>query len=101
MKNDNDAQPRHDGLRLEPDAHGQAALLLVESLMHSLVDCGRLTAEEARTAVRIASDAKREIAADVGESRKRMEQSLALLAAIERSFTAYAASDGAKPSPPK
>ncbi len=70
----------------EPDAHGQAALLLAESILHALVERGVMTTSEAALAVRVAAEVKRDVAAAIGESKRRMEASLALLAAIEASF---------------
>lgn len=75
--------------RGEPDAYGQAALLLVESLLHTLVERGVLTPQDIVSTVQVASDVKRDLAESTGESRERMKQSLGLLAAIERSFVAY------------
>jgi len=70
----------------EPDAHGQAALLLAESILHTLVENRTLTAAEAAAAVATAAEVKAEIAPLMGESRERMEASLTLLSKIERSF---------------
>ena len=71
--------PRRD----EPDAHGQAALLLAESL---LVEAKALTRDQALAAVRAAVSVKQERAAAEGESETRMRQSLRLLDGIERSM---------------
>lgn len=77
------------GVHGEPDAHGQAALLLVESLLHTMVERGVLTPHDILSTVQVAAEVKRDLAESTGESRERMEQSLGLLAAIERSFVAY------------
>lgn len=69
-----------------PDAHGQAALLLLESLIHGLVARSVISAREAIEIVEIAAEVKSEKAADMGDSPARMRQSLALLAAIGRTF---------------
>lgn len=74
--------------RVEPDAHGQAALLLAESILHALVEANAFTVAEAIDVIRIASDVKVEVANLTGESEGRMRQSLGLLAGIERSLTA-------------
>lgn len=73
----------------EPDAHGQAALLLVESLLHALVEKGALSAVEAMAALRTACEVKVEVAEMIGESNARMQASLDLLARIEGSFATY------------
>lgn len=44
-----------------PDRHGQAALLLIESLIHSLIARAALTVEEAIETIEVAADAEREI----------------------------------------
>ncbi len=73
---------------VEPDAHGQAALLLAESILHILVDSSVLTNAEAMTVVSAASEIKREVATAAGESIGRMQQSLDLLSHISASFRA-------------
>jgi hypothetical protein len=73
---------------VEPDAHGQAALLLTESLIHALVDNATLTAAEAVDVVTIAAKVKLEVAREAGESQGRMRESLALLSKIMNSFAA-------------
>jgi len=70
----------------EPDAHGQAALLLAESTLHTLVENHTLTRADAAATVRTAAEVKAEIAPLMGESRQRMEASLALLGKIEDGF---------------
>lgn len=72
----------------EPDAHGQAALLLAESILHALVDSGTLTNREAITVVRTAAEVKLEVATAEGESTVRMNESLDLLARMANSFEA-------------
>lgn len=69
-----------------PDAHGQAALLLAESMLHALVEAGRLTRGQALDAVRTAVEVKEEVAEEAGESNTRMRASLDLLHAIEHSL---------------
>jgi hypothetical protein len=70
----------------DPDAFGQAAMLLVESLIHGLVARNALSIEEAIEVVTVAMDAKVEIAADLGESDDTKDRSLALLSAIRTSL---------------
>ena len=73
---------------VEPDAHGQAALLLTESLIHSLVDKRLLTIPEAMEVIEVAADVKFEVATAAGESKARMEESLELLHKMCVSFEA-------------
>lgn len=70
----------------EPDAHGQAALLLAESILHSLIERDVLTSPQAAAVVESAAEVKVEVAMLAGESRKRMEESLALLSKISISL---------------
>ena len=72
--------------RHEPDAHGQAGLLLAESILHTLLDAKVLTLDQAVDAVQTASEVKVEVAEEMGESRANMRQSISLLAAIGRSL---------------
>lgn len=50
-----------------PDPHGQAALLLVESLIHGLIGNSVLSVREAATVVEVARDAQAGLA-DAGRS---------------------------------
>lgn len=70
----------------EPDAHGQAALLLAESILHTLIENSVLTVQQAIAVVQTASEVKEEVAEAGGESNARMEASLALLEAISTSL---------------
>ena len=72
--------------RGEPDAHGQAALLLAEAILHALVEKGTLTIAEAIAVTSTAAEIKVEVAELAHESRARMERSLSLLAAISLSL---------------
>jgi hypothetical protein len=58
--------PVDDGPELpavrEPDAHGQAALLLTESLIHTLVENSAITNAQAIDLIRIAAEVKVEVA---------------------------------------
>lgn len=68
-----------DGIRItpattEPDAHGQAALLLAESVLHPLVENRTLTPAEAVDAIRTAAEVKVEAAVAAGESERRMQR---------------------------
>jgi hypothetical protein len=81
-------EPRPAPPVAEPDAHGQAALLLTESLIHMLVEHKRLTNAQAVEVVHTAAVVKVEVAEAAGESRSRMLESLALLSRMEDSFQA-------------
>ena len=86
QSNDNEAFTRvpRSG---DPDPFGQAALLLVESLIHGLVASSTITLENAVDIVTVAIDVKDEIAADLGDSPKTKDKSLELLAAIKASLS--------------
>ncbi|WP_380872423.1 hypothetical protein ACFB49_33600 [Sphingomonas sp. DBB INV C78] len=83
--NDNGEQ-RDDRNRLEPDAHGQAALLLVESLIHSLVARSIISVADAIEIVEVAADVESDFAADAGEPSTNVSPSLALLNALGSSL---------------
>jgi hypothetical protein len=70
----------------EPDAHGQAALLLAESILHALVESATLSNPEAIEIVKMAAEVKVEVATEAGESVGRMNESLELLSRITASF---------------
>lgn len=55
-------------VRVEPDAHGQAAFLLAESILHVLVEKDLLTTGEA--VVHTACEVKVEVALAAGESKR-------------------------------
>ena len=60
--------------KIEPDAHGQAALLLAESLIHMLVDHRILSLDQAVEVIQIAAEVTAEAAAAAGESKARMNE---------------------------
>lgn len=96
MQDDTDAGSpgdRSSHRRPEPDAYGQAALLLSESILHALIDAGTLTLAQANDAVRIACELKAELAEELGESGDRMRQSLGLLSGIGLSLAVQDRSD--------
>lgn len=76
--------------QLEPDAHGQAALLLAESILHALVETKTFTLEGALSVIETTCEVKVEVAEEAGESAQRMQESLHLLRAISKSFAADA-----------
>ena len=65
-------------LSSEPDAHGQAALLLAESILHALVESKTLSLEGALSVISTTCEVKVEVAALSGESHGRMVESLQL-----------------------
>ena len=83
--NDNETYPA-SAQAPEPDAHGQAAMLLVESLVHGLVGRSVISVADAVEIVEIAAEVKAEIAADLPESPETMRRSLDMLAAIRDSL---------------
>ena len=70
----------------KPDAQGQAALLLIESLIHSLIDNGALTKAQAIEAIESASEVKEESASENKESKTVLRRSLALLEQMQISI---------------
>lgn len=69
-----------------PDPYGQAALLLVESLIHGLVARDVICVNDAVEVVEIATEVKAQIAADLGDSPATMRKSLAILESISTSL---------------
>ena len=86
ISNDNDAG-RAQALSREPDAHGQAAFLLTESLLHSLIARDVITVKDAVEVVEVAAEVKEAIAEDLGDSPATMRMSLALLGSIRSSLS--------------
>jgi hypothetical protein len=70
----------------EPDAHGQAALMLVESILHALVEARTITSEGALSIVESAQEVEEEIGKDQGNSRDAITQSRHLLGRMATSF---------------
>ena len=71
-----------------PDAHGQAGLLLAESILHSLVASGSWTTAQAVEAIEVAADVKLDMVGT--EPNETIRHSLALLAGIASSLKADA-----------
>lgn len=69
-----------------PDAHGQAAMLLVESLIHGLIEQHIITVARAVEIVDTAAEVKAEKADDLGDSPANLMESLKLLEAISFSL---------------
>lgn len=70
----------------EPDAHGQAALLLAESILHALVETKILTVDGALSVIETTCEVKHEVAEQTGESEGRLQESLKLLKDISATF---------------
>lgn len=81
-ENSSDAQPPLQ----EPDAHGQAALLFTEGLLHMLVERSVLTVADAVEVLQTAAEVKIQVATHAGESKERMQASMDLLFRISDSF---------------
>jgi hypothetical protein len=73
----------------QPDAQGQAALLLIESLIHSLLDNGALTKPQALEAIESAMQVKGESASEEKEPTKTLKKSLRLLTSMQNSIQAH------------
>jgi hypothetical protein len=83
-----------------PDPHGQAALLLVESLLHGLIARSLIRTEDAVEIVEIAAEVKVEIGLTESEPQEVAAASLRLLAAISTSLASDLPTDPAtKPGP--
>jgi hypothetical protein len=61
-----------------PNAHGEAALLIVESLLHILIERWILPVEDAVAALQTAIEVKTVNGVEAGEPRERMQASLDL-----------------------
>jgi hypothetical protein len=88
--NDFPPQSENAGRRDEPDAHGQAALLLAESILHALVESKTMSLAAALSVIQTTCEVKVEVAEREGESSRRMHESLGLLMAMSNSFAADA-----------
>jgi hypothetical protein len=69
-----------------PDAHGQAAMLLTESLLHGLIARKVISVPDAIEMIEIAADTKKDVAAEMGESPAKLDKSLSILNAVRRSI---------------
>lgn len=85
LTNDNHASPTETG-RPDPDAHGQAAMLLVESLIHGLVSRSVISTQDAVDIVDTAAEVKAEMAIDIGEAPETLLRSLSLIESIGNSL---------------
>ena len=84
--NDNEAARALKVALPEPDAHGQAAMLLCESILHGLIARSIISVADAVEIVGVAADVNEEIAAELGDSRATKHRSLDLLGAIQKSL---------------
>lgn len=82
--NDNDSATR--GATFPPDVHGQAALLLVESLIHGLCENSTLSTGEAVEITERAASVQAEKAEAADGAGEPMWQSHALLSSIATSL---------------
>lgn len=83
LSNDNtESPPNPEG----SDTHGQAALLLVESLIHGLVARKVIGVAEAVEIVDVAAEVKADTAAELGDPPSNMRRSLAILNSIRTSL---------------
>ncbi len=78
---------RSSGPSIGPDAHGQAALLLVESLLLELIERGVLSARDAIGVTLDASEVKNAVAHDGDESIEVANHSLLLIEKIAASLS--------------
>lgn len=85
--NDNDSPTRGTFPQVQ-DAHGQAALLLVESLIHGLREQSVLSASQAVAIVERAVEVQAELAASANGAAAPMWRSHSLLSSIARSLRA-------------
>jgi len=81
ISNDNAVLPRR-----EPDAHGQAAMLLVESLIHGLIEREVLSVSDAVDIIQLAAEVKSDVGPDLGDSPENLQKSINLLQAISASL---------------
>lgn len=84
----------------EPLAQGQAALLLLEALIHGLLDNGTLTKEQAVDAIASATAVKEESAALQKEPADRLRHSIMLLKNMQASIEAHSGTYGTPAPPP-
>jgi hypothetical protein len=84
--NDND-HPRAGQRADPPDAHGQAAMLLVESLLHGLIARSVISLADAVEIVETAAEVKEEIAFELGDDAQTRQTSITLLDSIRASLS--------------
>lgn len=70
----------------EPDAHGQAAYLLFESLIHRLIADEVISNVAAIEIVQVAAEVTIEIADEVGDTPRTLKRSLDILRQLQTSL---------------
>ena len=68
------------------DAHGQAAILLTESLLHGLIERQVITVADAIEIVEVAAEVEEEMASELRDPPSLMRRSMTLLASIRASL---------------
>ena len=81
--NDNDVE--RASLRCA-DPHGQAAMLLIESLIHGLVARSVISVEDAVEIVDVAAEVDQQVGIELGDSPAHLRRSLTLLGTISSSL---------------
>lgn len=71
----------------DPDAHGQAAMLLVESLLHGLIARKVISVAEAIAIVDVATEVRRDTGPERGDTPASLEKSVHLLNAVRESLS--------------
>lgn len=71
----------------ESDAHGQAAMLLVESLIHGLIEKKVITVADAVEVVNTATEVKIETGRELGDTAATLQKSIWLLEAVSTSLS--------------
>ena len=84
--NDNERGDPRASLWAAPNGHGQAALLLVESLLHALIEKDLLSMAEAAEVVDTAKDVQIELGDELGQSWEARRTALAFLSSIALSL---------------
>ena len=97
----NTSAARTDGQMPESDAHGQAAMLLVESLIHGLIANAVISVADAVEIVGTAADVQEDIAADCEDATVSMRKSLTILDAIRTSLSNDLPDEEIRPWPPR
>ena len=88
MANDDESPPGARDEARVPDAHGQAAILLVESLIHGLIAKKVIATSDAVEIVDIAHEVEGELGGDIDDTPDSVRKSHALLSAIRDSLSA-------------
>jgi len=84
FSNDNNV---FDSNASQPDAHGQAAMLLIESLIHGLIERKVISISDAVEIVDTAREVKIQTGPELGDSSLTLQKSIWLLDAISASLS--------------